>query len=141
MCGSVFGIKKEPTKWEQMFNPAESNAKWRTYALSKFATAMMAINLNKLPNVTACCVHPGAVRTSMTQNISPSTRKYLGVLKGMLISPEEAAENVVKCIETEYLPGQYQNAKKIGKLSKAVRDERYCLALSMLSEKLLKDYI
>lgn len=132
-------MKKDSNKWAEMFSNTEDGKKWKAYAMSKFATAMMSINLAEEPFVSAVAVHPGAVRTEMTHKISQKTRKYTKIFKGMLIDAEEAAKNVVKCVDGEYLPGQYQNAKKVGKLSRAVRSSVYCKYLEEMSKELLRE--
>uniref|UniRef100_A0A914C7W5 Uncharacterized protein n=1 Tax=Acrobeloides nanus TaxID=290746 RepID=A0A914C7W5_9BILA len=141
LCGTLYGVKKTSDKWQKMFSDTENGKKWKAYAMSKFATAMMSVNLSQLPGVTAVAVHPGAVRTEMTCKISQKTQKYGKIFKGMLISPEEAAENVFNCVEREYQTGQYQNAKKVSKLSKSVRNEQYCKSLEILSHQLLEKYL
>lgn len=69
-----------------MFN-TENGKKWKAYSMSKFATAMMAINFGRIGGVSAVAVHPGAVQTQMTQKLSQRTQKYGKIFKGILISP------------------------------------------------------
>lgn len=62
--------------------------RWRAYALSKFATALLARHLNGRQGVRAVAVHPGAVRTQMAQGVGTArTRKFLFFFKHMLIEP------------------------------------------------------
>ncbi|KAH7721890.1 Retinol dehydrogenase 12 [Aphelenchoides avenae] len=137
LCGSVFPINFEK------FECSKRN-QWRSYASSKFATAVMALNLNKLHNVTAVTVHPGAVRTNMTNNISNRTRKYLTFLKSLLISAEDAAQNVVGCMENPQpmsALGLYQHAGKVNKLSKSVRRPANGEALEKMTQGLLQQFL
>lgn len=86
----------------------------------------------------------GAVRTQMTNNISNRTRKYLAFLKSLLISAEDAAQNVVSSMENPQpltALGLYQHANKISKLSKTVRSEKNLLALEKLTSSILMQYL
>lgn len=60
----MFSVKKDDEKWMKMFECHKSQ--WKSYAMSKFATAMMAMNLNKVENVTAVTVHPGKQQFALT---------------------------------------------------------------------------
>jgi len=86
LVGPLFPVEKEPAKWAPMF---ASSRRWRAYALSKFATALLAQHLNQQPGVRAVAVHPGAVRTQMAQSVSlsPRKRKFLFFLKRLMIEP------------------------------------------------------
>lgn len=92
LVGPVFPVEKEPTKWEQMFGEAK---RWKAYALSKFATALLAQYLaNNEQNkdqklISAIAVHPGAVRTQMADcaGINPRIKKFLFFLKRIMIQP------------------------------------------------------
>lgn len=68
-----------------MLNNPESN-QWKAYAMSKFATALLASNLNKLEGVEAVAVHPGAVKTGMTDKINPKLRIKLNFIRKHLLS-------------------------------------------------------
>lgn len=92
LVGPVFPVEKEPAKWGQMFGEAR---RWKAYALSKFATALLAQHLASEGQqrhgglVSAIAVHPGAVRTHMADCAvaNPRTRKFLFFLKRIIISP------------------------------------------------------
>lgn len=68
-----------------MFNKNKNN-QWRAYAMSKFATALLACSLNKIEGVKAVSVHPGAVRTGMSDKVSPKLRVKLEFLRKYLLT-------------------------------------------------------
>uniref|UniRef100_A0A915M8J8 Uncharacterized protein n=1 Tax=Meloidogyne javanica TaxID=6303 RepID=A0A915M8J8_MELJA len=87
LVGNIFPLEKNVEKWPEMFQNAK---RWKAYALSKFATAMLAQHLNTFygDSVKAFAVHPGAVRTQMSDNVChKGTRKMLFFLRRLLIEP------------------------------------------------------
>nr|CAD2196819.1 unnamed protein product [Meloidogyne enterolobii] len=87
LVGNIFPLEKNVEKWPEMFQNAK---RWKAYALSKFATAMLAHHLNTFygDSVKAFAVHPGAVRTQMSDNVChKGTRKMLFFLRRLLIEP------------------------------------------------------
>ncbi|KAL3108463.1 hypothetical protein niasHT_015385 [Heterodera trifolii] len=134
LCGNLFSIEKDPSKWERMFDGAR---RWRAYALSKFATALLAQHLNTREGVKAFAVHPGAVKTHMADSVgSKLTRKLLFFLKHMLIEPETAAENVVFCVLHDLGTNQYRNADRANKLASSARKARNVDALVRLAHQM-----
>uniref|UniRef100_A0A915CT11 Uncharacterized protein n=1 Tax=Ditylenchus dipsaci TaxID=166011 RepID=A0A915CT11_9BILA len=124
LCGSLYKIHKKSEKWDVMFNN-EKNSQWKTYSFSKFATALLASNLNKLDGVKATAVHPGAVDTSLLNGIGTKLRKHLSFLGKMMIGTEEAAKHVVQCVEQNVHPSLYSNEGKLEKLNSAPGREQF----------------
>ena len=95
LCGTpIFPIKRNRAEWSEMFNiNKESNkgrkAQWKSYAFSKLATAMLAVQLNRVSGVRAVAINPGSVRTRMTDSvgISSNLRNKLNFLSRFTLSP------------------------------------------------------
>uniref|UniRef100_A0A183C3E9 SDR family NAD(P)-dependent oxidoreductase n=1 Tax=Globodera pallida TaxID=36090 RepID=A0A183C3E9_GLOPA len=134
LCGNLFSIEKDPSKWGRMFAGAR---RWKAYALSKFATALLAQHLNTRAGVTAFAVHPGAVKTQMADGVgSKSTRKLLFFFKHMLIEPEAAAENVVFCVLNDLNTNEYRHGDRSQKFFSAACKTRNVDALVRLALQL-----
>lgn len=136
-----------------MLNNPESN-QWKAYSMSKFATALLASNLNKLEGVEAVAVHPGAVKTEMTDKINSKLRIKLNFIQKHLLSAvnnnliiirikiqEIAGKHVVYCVENEIKPDKYRNVDKTCKLNKKVLKESNLYALEKLTKQLLQNYL
>lgn len=137
LVGNVFPVEKDPLLWPEMFR---SSRRWKAYALSKFATALLALHLNEQAGVSAVAVHPGAVRTQMADGVaSPRKRKFLFFLKRMLIEPEQAAQNVLFCVENtlDNPCAEYRHAGRLHKFPPAVCKRRNLDALVRMSRTLV----
>ncbi|KAL3123464.1 hypothetical protein niasHT_004636 [Heterodera trifolii] len=114
-CGKIIPVKKDPSQWGPMFEGAR---RWKAYALSKFAMALLAQHLNTREGVKAFTVHPGTVKTQMAEAVGSKTfRKCLFFLKCILIKPETAAENVLFCVHNDMGPNEYRYGNRVKKLS------------------------
>ncbi|VBB32430.1 unnamed protein product [Acanthocheilonema viteae] len=110
---------------------------------SKLATAMLACYLDRIEGIQAIAVHPGAVSTSLSSNISPRMRK---ILKAMHVSRfltpiEDGAQNVVECVEKSHLPNTFRNSTKYNTVSKKISSERNEINLMIVSEEMITSAI
>uniref|UniRef100_A0A1I8BCQ4 SDR family NAD(P)-dependent oxidoreductase n=1 Tax=Meloidogyne hapla TaxID=6305 RepID=A0A1I8BCQ4_MELHA len=141
MCrfiGNIFPLEKEADKWLEMFQTAKS---WKAYALSKFATAMLSHYLNSLEGVSSVTIHPGNVRTQMSDGlVNQKLRKFLFFLRRILIEPEEAALNVINCAEQNIESGMYWNVNKKRKLPKSVTKQKNLEAFIKMSREIINDF-
>uniref|UniRef100_A0A1I8BL34 Uncharacterized protein n=1 Tax=Meloidogyne hapla TaxID=6305 RepID=A0A1I8BL34_MELHA len=138
--GNIFPLKKNIEKWPEMFQNAKG---WKAYALSKFATAILAQHLNTSfgSSVKAFAVHPGAVRTQMAENFGhKKTRKMLFFLRHLLIEPDVAAKNVLFCVDNNLKNGQYKHADCIKKFPAVVRKQKNIEGLVKTSRILIEKF-
>ncbi|KAF7636339.1 hypothetical protein Mgra_00004325 [Meloidogyne graminicola] len=117
--------------------------RWKAYALSKFGTAILAQYLNNAygNSVTAFAVHPGAVKTQMADSVgNKGIRKMLFFLRRLLIKPEDAAKNVLFCVDNNLKNGEYKHANQIKKFPASARKQKNINALIETSRRLIGEY-
>ncbi|KAL3982745.1 short chain dehydrogenase family protein [Acanthocheilonema viteae] len=136
-------ISSRCDRLRKMFSPSNNTSGWLSYARSKLATAMLACYLDRIEGIQAIAVHPGAVSTSLSSNISPRMRK---ILKAMHVSRfltpiEDGAQNVVECVEKSHLPNTFRNSTKYNTVSKKISSERNEINLMIVSEEMITSAI
>lgn len=114
------------------------------YSQSKLAnilfTRLLATKLES-SGVTANCLHPGAVRTSIFHNMSPALRMFF---KWFMISPAEGAETSIYLAtspEIARISGQYFIRKKTAPISKAAQRDMDAEKLWALSRKYTAEFL
>uniref|UniRef100_A0A0R3RVV0 Short-chain dehydrogenase n=1 Tax=Elaeophora elaphi TaxID=1147741 RepID=A0A0R3RVV0_9BILA len=122
---------------QKMFSPPNGTSGWLSYARSKLSIAMLACYLDRIEGIQATAVHPGAVSTSLSNNISPHMRKILKTMhvSRFLSRVEDGARNVVECVEKSHLPNTFRNGTKYNTVSKRISSERNGINLMMLARK------
>jgi NAD(P)-dependent dehydrogenase (short-subunit alcohol dehydrogenase family) len=66
------------------------------YGQSKLANVLYARELaRRYPNITAVSVHPGVVRTGLTNNMGPGMRMLVKIVGNMRATPEQGAYNTL----------------------------------------------
>ncbi|OZC10972.1 oxidoreductase, short chain dehydrogenase/reductase family protein [Onchocerca flexuosa] len=124
---------------QKMFSPSSGTSGWLSYARSKLATAMLACYLDRIEGIQAVGVHPGAINTAISSNISPRMRKFLKTMQvsRFLTRVEDGARNVVECVEGSHLSNTYRNNTKYDSVPKRVSDERNEINLMILSKEMI----
>jgi retinol dehydrogenase 14 len=109
---------------------------WGAYSNSKLALVMFTHELAKRlrgTGVTANCLHPGMVATSISGIPTPLLRLFMK-------SPKEGAETSIflaSAPEVEGISGEYFERKAVKKSSKESYDEDKAVALWEISAKLV----
>jgi NAD(P)-dependent dehydrogenase (short-subunit alcohol dehydrogenase family) len=118
---------------------------WRAYAQSKLANILFTYELArrlKGTKVTANCLHPGAVATSMGINRKTGFGTLItGMLKPFFQTPREGADTAIYLAtskEVEGVTGKYFYKKKPINSSKLSNDEYLAEKLWQFSEKLIR---
>ncbi|VIO87394.1 Uncharacterized protein BM_BM9179 [Brugia malayi] len=127
----------------KMFSPSSSTSGWLSYARSKLATAMLACYLDRIEGIQAIAVHPGAVNTSLSSNISSRMRKILKTIHAsrFLSRVEDAARNVVECVEKGHLPNTFRNNTDYNVVPKRISSEQNEINLMILSNEMIASAI
>ncbi|VDN04021.1 unnamed protein product [Thelazia callipaeda] len=60
----------------KMFSSSDNISGWQSYARSKLAIAILGCYLDQVKGIQAISVHPGAISTSLSNNISPRRGKF-----------------------------------------------------------------
>ncbi|VIO87393.1 Uncharacterized protein BM_BM9179 [Brugia malayi] len=110
---------------------------------SKLATAMLACYLDRIEGIQAIAVHPGAVNTSLSSNISSRMRKILKTIHAsrFLSRVEDAARNVVECVEKGHLPNTFRNNTDYNVVPKRISSEQNEINLMILSNEMIASAI
>ncbi|EJD75169.1 hypothetical protein LOAG_17629 [Loa loa] len=100
---------------------------------------MLTCYLDRIKGIQAIAVHPGAVNTSLSSNISPRMRKILKTMHAsrFLSRIEDGARNVVECIEKSHLPKIFRNSTKYSNVPKRISSEQNGINLMILSKEMI----
>uniref|UniRef100_A0A915PNW0 Uncharacterized protein n=1 Tax=Setaria digitata TaxID=48799 RepID=A0A915PNW0_9BILA len=133
-------ISPRRDRLQQMFSISSSSTSgWFSYARSKLAVAMLACYLDRIEGIQAISVHPGAVSTSLSNNISPRVRKFLKTLQvsRFLSRVEDGARNVVECVEGNHFPNTFRNSTKYSNVPKRISDEQNEINLIIITKEMI----
>ncbi len=114
----------------------------RTYGRSKLANILFTRELARRlagTEVTANCLHPGAVATRFGESSGGFVGLLIGILRRFFISPEAGADTIVTLAsspEAEQTTGEYFVKRKVTQPSAAARDDAAAKKLWEASEKL-----
>jgi NAD(P)-dependent dehydrogenase (short-subunit alcohol dehydrogenase family) len=114
----------------------------RTYGRSKLANILFTRELARGlagTEVTANCLHPGAVATRFGESSGGLAGALIGFLRRFFISPEAGADTIVYLAsspEVENTTGEYFVKRKVTEPSAAARDDAAAQRLWEASERL-----
>ena len=112
------------------------------YARSKLCNILWTRELaRRLANteITANCVHPGAVRTGFGENNSGLVKTLFGLARPFMLSPQQGADTLIYLASSPDVAGQtggYWSRRRLAQPSPAARDPAAALRLWEVSARL-----